>query len=77
MGNYPIYFNSFNEKNFDPIIQIFKRRNYVSNEKNFLVFLKKTRNKNYQNEFKKSILSLKNIYFSKPDLRKIKSHLLN
>ena len=76
MGNYPIYFNSFNEKNFDPIIQIFKRRNYVSNEKNFLVFLKKTRNKNYKNEFKKSILSLKNIYFSKPDLRKIKSHLL-
>ena len=77
MGNYPIYFNSFNEKNFDPIIQIFKRRNYVSNEKkNFLVFLKKQEIRIIK-EFKKSILSLKNIYFSKPDLRKIKSHLSN
>ena len=76
MGNYPIYFNSFNEKNFDPIIQIFKRRNYVSNEKNFLVFLKKQEIRIIKTNLK-SILSLKNIYFSKPDLRKIKSHLSN
>ena len=59
MEKYPIYFQSNYEKNFDPIIQIFNKENYVSNEKKFLVFSKKTRNIKNITKFKKSIISLK------------------
>ena len=71
MGNYPIYFHSNNEKNFDPLIAFFGDKNYVNNEKSFLSLLKRIEYKSYKKDFRKKVLSLKNDSFSNPDVKKI------
>jgi len=71
MGNYPIYFHSDNEKNFDPLIAFFGDKNYVNNEKSFLNLLKRIEYKSYKKDFRKKVLSLKNDSFSNPDVKKI------
>ena len=75
MGNYPIYFKSNNEKNFDPLKDFFNKKNYFSNEKEFLLLLKKIQSKKYKKEIKNKVLSIKKNIFLKPNLQKIKKHL--
>jgi len=75
MGNYPLYFQSINEKNFDPLKNFFCKKNYFRNEKEFLTVIKKIRSKIYKKTFKKKISHIKKNSFSKVNLTKIKNHL--
>jgi hypothetical protein len=69
-GCFPIYFESRNEKNFDPLKEFFKKENYVRNVEDF-IFLTNKVNKNLFKIFRKKIIKIKKNYFLKPKVSKI------
>ena len=77
MGNYPIYFKSNKENIFDPLKNLFNKKNYVSDDKDFFNLLNKVKSKKYKKELKDNIEFLKKNDFSSPNLRVIKNHLSN
>jgi len=77
MGNYPIYFKSNKENIFDPLKNLFNKKNYVSDDKDFLNLLNKVKSKKYKKKLKDNIEFLKKNDFSSPNLRIIKNHLSN
>ena len=70
-GNYPIYFKSSTEKNFDPLKDIFHGKNYFSNQKEFFNLLSVIRKKNYKKKIKNKVFKIKKDYFATPNLNKI------
>ena len=77
MGNYPIYFKSNKENIFDPLKDLFNKKNYVSDDKDFFILLNKVKSKKYKKELKSNIEFLRKNDFSNPNLRIIKNHLNN
>ena len=75
MGNYPIYYESLKEKNFDPLLNFFHKKNYFSNEKKFIDLIKKVKKTNYNKNIKKKSFLIKKDFFSNPNLEIIKSDL--
>ena len=70
-GNYPIYFDIKNEKNFDPLKDFLKKKNYFHNKKILNKILKKMKKNSFQNKIKdKRRLVLKN-FFNKINLKKV------
>ena len=70
-GNYPIYYSSSDEKNFDPISNFFNKKNYFKTEKDFVALVKKLQNKNYNKYLNKKISLLKRDMFLRPNLKLI------
>ncbi len=76
MGNFPIYFQSRDEKNFDPLAKFFLKENYFRNKNEFLNLVEKLKGKTFKKKFKKKISLIKKNSFSKVNISKIKKHLI-
>lgn len=74
-GSYPIFFNNPKERNFDPLINYFKKNNYIKDEKSFLALINKLNRKNYKIELMNKIKLIKKNIFTKLNLIKIKKNL--
>ena len=68
LGNYPIYFKSSNEKNFDPLKDFFNQKNYFKNKNEFFDQIRLLKKKVSIHNKASKIL---NEIFSKPKEKKI------
>ncbi len=75
MGNFPLYYNSKSEKNFDPLKKFLFKTNYFHDEKSFFKNIKKINNKNYKLKVTKKIRIIKKVFFIKPNIKKLISLL--
>ena len=72
LGNYPMYFKSTNEKNFDPLKNLFNQKNYFRDEKEFIKLFKLINKNGQKRKIKDKIIKIQKDMFKRPNIDKIK-----